>query len=315
VTAFSVLSVAVSPALDRYGWYEQFDPAVVNRPNRVEVRPGGKALNGARVLRELGVGVTAVVPLHPEEAPWWIQLALESGIEIVAVETDARTRVTMTCIDLSHERAIEIYEPSLGLAEAEWVRLRDEVLRCLDSKASSFAALMIAGSRPGTDRGVLAELVQTARERSLPVYVDGVGPAISAALGKRPTMIKVNQEEAGRLLGADASDDLEGAATALVAMGAGIAVVTAGTAGAVCADGSTVRRLPGPTHPGPYPGGSGDAFFAGFLTTHVGGADVFAALEHALACAEENARSPYAGSIRGDSSGALPDAESRSTYG
>ncbi len=186
----------------------------------------------------------------------------------------------------------KIYEPPGTLASAEWAGLAAAVAAAL-AEGPRPRAVAIIGSRPGPDDGTLATIVASCRDAGVPVYLDGHGPAVLDALRAQPTVIKVNLEEARSLLAAEV--DADAAAARIAAMGQGIAIVTVGADGAVCFDGERLRRIPGPTRPGPFPGGSGDAFLAGLIAAHVAGQTLDAALDQARRCAAANATSPYAG--------------------
>ncbi len=293
----AVLAVAVSPCVDRYAWFEEFQLGVPNRPRRVEVRPGGKAMNASRVLRALGLTVTVVAPLHPSEWPWWVEQSSDEGIRVSPCAARRPTRMTMTCIDEAANRATEIYEPGPRLSSEEWAHLGETVREALSEEDREWI-VAIAGSRPGGDGGALAGIVGYCRGRGIPVYLDGYGPAIVDALRAGPTVLKVNLDEARSLLGRGAQIDAEQAATGLVAVGANIAIVTVGVEGAASFDGHNLRRIPGPAKPAPFPGGSGDAFFAGLIAARIGGLPLDAALRQAQRCAEANATSPYAGWVQ-----------------
>jgi tagatose 6-phosphate kinase len=293
-----VLAIALSPCVDRYLWFERLELGVVNRPTRVEARPGGKMMNAARVLRALDVRVAVVAPLDPSEWGWWVERSAGEGIEVRPCPVTGTARMTMTCIDETARRATEIYEPGPPLAPGEWRELEAAVLAALGGPDRPTAAA-VAGSRPGDDDGTLARIVAAGEAAGVPVHVDGYGPAVEGALAARPAVLKVNLEEARRILRADAGLDGGEAARALVAAGPRVAIVTLGAGGAVAHDGERLHRVPPPAAASPFPGGSGDAFFAGVLAGRVRGLDLPDALELARRCAEANATAPYAGWVPG----------------
>lgn len=294
-----VVVVGVSPCIDRYGWFDSFELGVPNRPRRVEARPGGKAMNAARVLRALGVAVTVVAPLDRAEWAWWVKQSAEEGIELVPTPAVGLVRMTMTCIDEVAGRATEIYEPNTAMPLDEWRGVAEAVTHAL-AGAEPPLAVAVSGSRPAADGGALASIVERCQLADVPVYVDGYGSPVLGALAARPTVLKVNLDEARRLLGGGADLDPPGAAEALVAAGPRIAVVTAGARGGACFDGKQHYRIAPPNHPAPFPGGSGDAFLAGLIAARVVGRPLEIALEYARHCGEANATSPYAGWVPPD---------------
>lgn len=289
-----MLVVAVSPCVDRYAWFDRFELGIPNRPKRVEARPGGKAMNAARVLRTLGASVTVVAPLDRSDWAWWTDRSAREGIVISPSIVEGTCRMTFTCIDEGAARATEMYEPSTPLTSDEWDRLAGHA--CALVAGDPPAAVLLAGSRPGDDGGALARIVGCARSAGVPTYLDGYGPPVRGAIEAGPTVLKVNLEEARRLLD-DAALGAEDAAEGLRGLGPRIAVVTLGVDGAIASDGTGIFRVPPPAEPAAFPGGSGDAFLAGLAEAHATGRGLAAALEQARSCAEENARSPFAGSV------------------
>ena len=237
-----VLVVAVAPCVDRYAWFDDFRIGVPNRPSRVVVRPGGKAMNASRVMTTLGVAVAVVAPLDPSEGGWWVARSIDEGIRVTPCPAVGPTRMSLTCIDEGAQRATKIYEPAGTLASAEWAGLAAAVAAALTERPRP-RAVAIVGSRPGPDDGTLATIVASCRDAGVPVYLDGHGPAVLEALRAQPTVIKVNLEEARSLLAAEV--DADAAAVRIATMGQGIAIVTVGADGAVCFDGERLRRIPG----------------------------------------------------------------------
>lgn len=294
-TDLSVLVVSASPCIDRYAWFDSFVLGIPNRPRRVEARPGGKALNASRVLRRLGVAVTVIVPLDSADRGWWAERAASDGLSLVATPAHGLIRVSMTCIDERERRATEIYEPNIPLALEESQGLVDAVGAALSTSRPLPSAVAVCGSRPGSDTGAFARIVGQCREAGVDVYVDSHGTPVLGALHARPTVVKVNLDEARELVGADAAPTADEAAEALVAAGAGVAVVTAGERGGACFDGERAYRIPPPARRAPFPGGSGDAFLAGLIAARTAGQPLEQALDYARRCGEANAESPYAG--------------------
>jgi len=309
----SVLVVSIAPAIDRYHWLDELVVGAVNRPSRVVAQPGGKALNAARVLRHLGVAVTVVVPA-PGDAGVRLRGALaRRGIDVRLVDVAAELRQTMTMIDERRVAATEVYEPAADLADTEWAAVATETVVAIAS--GMFAAVVISGARSGggAHDAAMVEIVAAAGQRGLRLFVDSRAATVAALLSTARSVgvgvvVKVNADEAVEVVGRagdiDGDVDNDGAdlrslANALVSCGATAAAVTGGTRGAVYAGADGEAAVGPPTVPGPYPGGSGDAFLAGLVAGELSGGSVDSSLALAKSCAEANARQPIAGSWPG----------------
>jgi tagatose 6-phosphate kinase len=305
-----ILTVCLNPAIDVTHHVAGADWAGVNRPHEVAIRPGGKAVNTARVLHGLGADV-----LVTGLAGGLAGDALRAGLAAAGVAADfteirAETRRTFAVVDTERDQTALFNEPGPAVTAAEYGRFRDRYRAAL----GGCAAVVLSGSLPRRlDHGCYAELTGLAAAAGVPAILDTDGPALALGAAGRPAIIKPNLAElersAGRPLraagtaaerddGREPAADLAAvvlAARELRAAGAQAVVVTLGAAGllAVTGDGTWLARPPGPVSGNPT--GAGDAVTAGLARGLVQGEDWPRRLRQAVALGSAAVAAPVAG--------------------
>jgi tagatose 6-phosphate kinase len=332
-----ILAVSLNPALDVTHHVAGADWAGVNRPHEVAIRPGGKAVNVARVLHGLGVDVLvtgmAGGPAGDE---------LRSGLAAAGVPADftpigGHTRRTFAVVDTERGHTGLFNEPGPAISAAEYGRFRDRYRAAL----TGAAAVVLSGSLPrGLDAGCYAELAGLAADAGVPALLDTDGPALALGAAGRPAIIKPNLAEletssgrslraappapndvvaaptsleqherhnhaaaAGAAGSAERAADLDAVAQAaaeLRAAGAGAVVVTLGAAGVLAetGDGGWLAKPPRPVSGNPT--GAGDAVLAGLAHGLVLGLDWPQRLRRAVALGSAAAAAPVAGDVSQD---------------
>ncbi len=259
-----LLTITPNPAIDRTLIVSHITPGAIHRAGRCLVAAGGKGLNVARGVKQLGGEVLAMGMLGGTSGRWLAQLARDEGIdgEWTFIQGDTRT-CTMVVAEMMDATVFNESGPTVP--HAEWNRFIKEVVR----RAPSHATTCICGSLPpGTPSSAPADLIQSLRAKGLTVWVDTSGDALRSALTAPPTGLKINGREAGDVLGIPINDvhDAWKAATTLRERGIEQVVITLGAMGAVFLNAEGAYHAHPPSVPIVSSVGSGDAFFAGLLT-------------------------------------------------
>ncbi|SCL71101.1 tagatose 6-phosphate kinase [Micromonospora citrea] len=254
-----IISVALNPALDVTYSVPELVPGTSHRVTDVVCRAGGKGVNVARVLRQLGAE-TLVLGLLGGAAGDRIEAELAAvGVPAHFTRLDAETRRTVTV--LAEGGATVLNEPGPPVTAARWSAFREAYAE----RVGAARVVVLSGSRPpGVPETAYADLVAIARANGVDAVVDAEGPALRHALAAAPALAKPNAHEAADLLGRPVRtrDDAVVVARRLVRLGAGAGVVSRGEDGFVAvADGATYdvrapERVPG------NPTGAGDALAA-----------------------------------------------------
>ncbi|MEI7027480.1 1-phosphofructokinase family hexose kinase [Paenibacillus sp. y28] len=218
-----ITTVTLNAALDKTYVLPRFALHTANRVGRMLVYPGGKGVNMARVVHQLGGDVLAA-----GFAAGWNgeRLAAEldaRGVKHRFVPACGESRLALTIIDEEAEReassgaglaraVTELIEPGHRVTPQQL----EALLETVQELARQSYIVALCGSLPeGAPADTYAALVEAARAEGALVFVDSSGAALAASLGARPDLIKPNAPEAAGLLGAPVPSD-EASAVALL---------------------------------------------------------------------------------------------------
>jgi tagatose 6-phosphate kinase len=249
-----ILCVAPSPAIDVTCQVDGFVVGGTNRVGQVTHRPGGKAVNVARVLTAIGAQALVLAPVAGPAGARLRDGLAELGVPTELVDAGEPTRRTLTVVDRANGEATLFAEPA---RVRDWTAVADRFARLLPSSD----VVVISGSLPhGADPDAVAELVRAARRADRPVVVDTSGPALAEAVAAGPTIVKPNADELAELTGAF---DPVAAVDDIVHKGPWMVVASLGADGVIAAGRTGRWRVRPANRLRGNPTGAGDALVAG----------------------------------------------------
>ena len=313
----SVISICLSPGLQRSVTIDSLMPGEVNRLQSVVVDVAGKGVNVCRVLQRLGVEACCLAQ-GGDNADEITALANLEGLNLRLIPSAGRLRTCTSIIeapDAHRRRVTELVEPTSPV-DATCVKLMTETVRHLLPSAT---ALVIAGSMAlGFPAGYQTRLASMAGEAGIPVLLDLQGAPLRDAIKAQPAVVKINLaefvatfladrfrggEHYGELAEPEISVELLEAVADVSRLHATFFVLTRGARSILLARGGKLRVIPVTplaAEETMSPIGSGDAFLAGLLSgllsMGIAGRETipFEAMESviglATACAQSNAR-------------------------
>ena len=246
-----ILTVTCNPALDVTYRVDRLQPGAVHRVSETFVRPGGKGVNVARVLHQLGEPVRA---LGLADAGFDARLAA-LGVPSSFVEAMPEVRRTVVVHDMATTSLWERGHPVTSDAV-------DQLVGTVEAHLGEARALVVSGSLPpGTPVDLPLRLARLAAEASVPVVLDLDDEPLAAAAQGGGAVLTPNADELARLLGG--VDDPVASVRVLSARTGAPVVLTLGERGLLATDGATCWRaaLPQPVRGNPT--GAGDAVTAG----------------------------------------------------
>lgn len=334
-----LVCVALSPSIDVTYVVPELVPGTIHRLPQVYRVAGGKGFNVARAAHALGAPVVATGVLGGDTGAWMVAMLSRTGIRMAPVAGARPTRTCVSVADVSSGEFTEFYEPAPPITPRAWAELVATVARVCEEHPSWVS---LSGSLPpGPVPEAIADLVSAAKGAGARVAVDTHSTALAAAVGAGADLVKVNVKEAAALLGmgagtgypapgavedpgpatprepsrrrcpgADPAFDPAVLAGKLLSASPGtqIAMVTAGTDGAVLVarDGVAVRLHVEAS--GDYPIGSGDSLLGGLLTVLTDpAADLVAAARLGIGAGAANALTPGAGVLDADTARQLAE--------
>ena len=288
-----ILTVTLNIALDVTYHVGRFEHGHTTRVGEVARRAGGKGVNVARVLHELGreVVVTGLAGGFTGQA---LRAEMEAaGLRDELVEIEGQSRLTVVVVD-REGAATGFSERGPVVMNGEWEAARD---RC-DELIGSSAVVVLAGSLPaGVPPDAYAQLIAAAMDAGVPVLLDAEGEALALGAAAGPTVVKVNVSE---LASATGEREAEAGALALRRAGARTVVVTEGPAGLTCFSDQGALRAVAPEVLNGNPTGAGDAVSAALAIGMVDGLPWSDRLSDAAALSAAAVSAPQAGSFDPD---------------
>jgi 1-phosphofructokinase len=267
-----IVTLTLNPSLDRTIEIPELVRGAMVRASTTRLDPGGKGVNVARALAAHKIPTCAVVPRNGPEGRQLTELLQQEGIDVCAVPVTGHTRSNVSLVEPDGS-VTKINEPGGELDGADLARI---VAAVLDIAATADWVVASGSLPPGVPDTFYARLGHELTERGVRFAVDTSGPALAAALGSNPALVKPNRDELAESAGSpiDTIADAVLAAEAMRAAGAEAVLASLGADGAVLVDGRGVRYGESPVDRGRSAVGAGDAMLAGYLAGGVTGGDV-----------------------------------------
>ena len=245
-----ILTVTANPAYDVTYEVAAVRPGEVHRVTTAHLRPGGKGVNVAAVLRQLGEEVVATgfgTTAFAEELR-------ATGVRAELVTCLPHVRRTVAVVDPG--RTTSFWEPGTQLPAGSDRLLLDRVSTLL----ASASCLVVSGSLPpGAPDSLAADLARLALDAGVPAVVDTSGAALRSAAAVPGVVLMPNRDELAELAGPSRADaDVVAAASRLVAGGVRAVLATRGRDGVVATDATGTWMTRPPSVAG-NPTGAGDA--------------------------------------------------------
>jgi tagatose 6-phosphate kinase len=249
-----ILCLCASPALDLTYRVGRLEVGGTNRVQEVRQRPGGKAINVARILEVLGEDAYLLTTAGGDTGAALAAGLRADGIPHQLVRSAAPTRRTVAVLDEATGHVTLLNEPAVL---EDWPAF----LAAAGEQIPAAEVVVVSGRLPaGAPTDAFAQLVAIATEHDRPVVLDTSGPALAATLAAGPTVVKPNADE---LWECTAEDDPVRAAWLLADRWKVTVVATQGADGLIAVNGESAwlarptRALSG------NPTGAGDAVVAG----------------------------------------------------
>jgi 1-phosphofructokinase len=284
-----ILTVTLNPCVHHILAYEEpEDGRTVLKPVRSFFQPGGKGLNAARVVSNLGGEVLALTTFGDQEGRLLLREMAYSGVPVRAVEVSRPTR-TSTCIyNMSSGAFMELLEPGVELGPEESAAYFDLLLEALPDRG----ILALCGSSPCRSMDdFFRRAVLAGREGGLQVVVDSYNAPLVRAIEAAPHMVKLNLHEIGSSFGmaAEREEDILAFARRLIRRGIEEVLVTGGARGAWLISRDGVHRFQGPRIEEVHAIGSGDAMLGALLARLQKGDNLLEACRWGVAAGAANA--------------------------
>jgi 1-phosphofructokinase family hexose kinase len=294
-----IITVTLNAAIDKTLEVPSFTPGRRHRTVDQTTMPGGKGVNIARAIKELGQPVIATGLAGGATGTRIVEaLAGESILnDFVRIVDESRTNTVV--LDPTTGLHTEINERGPAVATQELQLFREKLLYL----AQGASICVFAGSLPrGIEPDVYFSLIREVRRLGVMTIIDTDGEPLRLAMRAEPDLVSPNELEAEELVGHEFNDvdDRAQAVSEMIRLGAGEAIMTVsdGCYARLMENGvSTLYRVVVEEQEARAVVGSGDAFLAGFVASRYAGQEPVECLRFGVACGAESTQHFGAGII------------------
>jgi 1-phosphofructokinase/tagatose 6-phosphate kinase len=294
-----IITVTLNAAMDKTLEVPSFTPGRRHRTVDQTTMPGGKGVNIARAIKQLGQPVIATGLAGGATGTRIVEaLDAESILnDFVRIQDESRTNTAV--LDPTTGLQTEINERGPAVSAQEFSMFCDKLLYL--SRGASMC--VFAGSLPrGIEQGVYHSLIRDVRRLGVTTVIDTDGEPLRLAMRAEPDVVSPNELESEELVGHEFNDvqDRALAVAEMTRLGAREAIMTV-------SDGCYARILEGglpvlhrvriEEQEARSAVGSGDAFLAGYVAARYAGEDPVECLRFGVACGAESTQHFGAGII------------------
>jgi 1-phosphofructokinase len=227
-----VVTVTLNPAIDQTVTVPGFVPGRLHRAAECRFHAGGKGVNVASVLADLGVKVIATGFLGKDNPDPFELLFADKGIDDQFLRIEGSTRIGIKIVDSRTNVKTDINLPGLAPRPEEV----DALLERVAALAAPERWMALSGSvPPGIPHNVYATMIDAIHAKGGRAVLDTSGPALRTGLASRPEVMKPNLDQLGELTGRVLSTPgtIRDAAESLLDRGVQLVAATMGARGAV----------------------------------------------------------------------------------
>ncbi|MFW5985773.1 MAG: 1-phosphofructokinase family hexose kinase [Halanaerobiales bacterium] len=228
-----IVTVTLNPALDRIIRVNSLKSGQLHRCIDTSIRAGGKGINVARVIKDLGEEVIALSLLGVHTGAWIKEIMTEEKIPVDITEINAATRENIKIIETENRKETEI-NSTTSISAEEYGEFKEMLV----AKLPETELLILAGSVPhGLPDNIYSQLLLLAADYNVRTILDTSGILLEEALNgsQLPFLIKPNLQEIRSLMNNNIKDieDIFKAADQLQERGLINLVVSLGSGGAL----------------------------------------------------------------------------------
>lgn len=287
-----IICCGFSPCVQRIIEFQQLEKGAVNRATRVTIGLGGKGVNTARMVKQLGGEPLLIGFVGGDNGKLLEEMLDAEDVGYRHVMVEGETRICQTLVEEGRPESTELVEEMPPLTSDNWPHM----LKLFHSLELADAVVTISGKLPaGAPVEAYAQLCRWAHDAGGRIILDAPGEPLLRALEHEPAMVKINDVE---LLTTLNTDNLQHACRELLRFGAQSVLITRGSHSALYMDNAQSLEIFPPEIIAVNPVGSGDAVTAGMAVDLSRGKDRSAAVITGMACGAANALNLVSGRLK-----------------
>lgn len=193
-----IVTITANPTLDITYYVPELLPGDDHRVQKIYTNPGGKGINAARVLHQLGEQTFATGFLGGSTGETIAALLDESEIPYSFIPSSHTTRQSVTIIDPVHGATL-FNEPGEAYSQEQW----EKFFAMLLALPTPDVFTVNGSFPPGTSEDIVRRLYRGLLATGAPVLVDTSGEPLRWAINEGVQAIKPNTKELMYLCGGD----------------------------------------------------------------------------------------------------------------
>lgn len=282
-----IATLTLNPSLDKTIFVDRLLDDEVCRALEVRVDPGGKGINVARALSELGSEVLAFGLVAGFTGQFLEKLLLEEKLAFHFVRGAGETRENLLIHERESGRQYKINAPGPLFSPEDLEELAEKLFSPRDF-------LVFSGSLPeGLSKAIYRDWIERARRENISTLLDCDGTALLEGLKARPNVLKLNKREFERMAGKSLEEpQLLDEARTLIRSGIEMVVVSSGAESVYAINRDEAWRALPPSVEAVCPVGAGDAMAAGLVFKLAAKASFFEAVRFCVAAGTAGALTP-----------------------
>lgn len=291
-----IVTVTLNAAVDKTYRVENFGLDKVHRPSEEKTVAGGKGINVARVLKELGHNPIATGFVGGSNGKIITSGLEHEGIPYRFVEVDGESRLCIAVVDPINRTQTEVNETGPVVGQEDLEKLQATLQELL----TGASYLVLSGSGPpGVPIDFYAWAIDLANSAGVRCVLDASGEHLRQGIKVKPYMVKPNEAEMSALIGREllTFEEIIEAAKDVARSGIPVVVVSLGRSGGIITDGWRVWQARAPEIEFVSAVGSGDAMVAAVLDSLIKGNDLPESLKAGTAAGAANASTYGAGFV------------------
>ncbi len=192
-----IATITLNPAIDQTVQLEKLHVGAVNKVHRVTETAGGKGINVARVLADLGAEVLATGLMGNRSQAFFQEYFSCHNVIDAFVTVEGAVRSNIKLVDQSSSDVTDVNFPGFDAKEEDLKHIL-EVIKDLPENA--FVA--VCGSLPpGISADAFEHFLRTVKSMGFRLAIDTSGEALQRAVAVKPDLIKPNIHELSELAG------------------------------------------------------------------------------------------------------------------
>lgn len=276
-----VATITLNPALDLTGQLNTLVVDNVNLVDQASLTPGGKGINVARVLHDLGTKASVSGWLGDENQDPFVHLFQQIDAKDEFLRQNGTTRTNVKLAE-TNGRVTDINFPGMAIDHQAVQQMEKKLIEL----AATHQWFVLAGSLPrGVSPTLYQRWIELLNKHGARVIFDSSADALSYGLEAAPYLVKPNEHELAQWIGHELNDEtaIIKAARQLINKGITHVLVSRGSDGVIWVTDKQVVKAKPPKMNVVSTVGAGDSMVAAMTHALMQGWDVTKSVTYATA--------------------------------